>query len=187
MASIQKAPKTASLLLEAPTTSLIPLSSGEEAKAWLSLLSCTRNSNQFFIFFSPLQCARVGRGRSEWRSRTRPLPPAAELSHTRSPLWNPGQAGGHRNPRHCEGRGDHRGLQPDRLGRERHGEMFDLGVNDNRPAVPPQPPQGVPTVYLVFFIRIESNSVFQGAGCRGAALRSAFVASLVKTENEHCY
>lgn len=41
------------------------------------------------------------------------------------------------------------------------------------------------TVYFVFFIKIESNSVFQGAGCRGTALHSAFVASL--TENEHCY
>lgn len=52
MASIQKEPKTASLLLEAPTTSLIPLSSGEETiptKALLSLVSCTWNSSHFFF------------------------------------------------------------------------------------------------------------------------------------------
>lgn len=49
MASIQKVQKTASLLLEAPTTSLILLSSGEETVAMevlLRLVSC--NKNTFF-------------------------------------------------------------------------------------------------------------------------------------------
>lgn len=51
MASIQKVQKTASLPLEAPTTSLIPLSSGEETVAvevLLRLMSCTKNSIHFF-------------------------------------------------------------------------------------------------------------------------------------------
>lgn len=50
MASIQKVQKTASLLLEAPTTSLILLSSGEETVAMevlLRLVSCNKNSIHF--------------------------------------------------------------------------------------------------------------------------------------------
>lgn len=190
MASIQKEPKTASLLLEAPTTSLIPPSSGEETfptKAWLRLVSCTRNSNHFFPP-PPLQCARVGRGRSKWRSRTCPLPSAAELSHTRSPLRNPGQAGGHRNPRHCEGRGDHRGLQPDRLGRERDGETSDLGAGDDCPAVPPQSAARNPHgVFPMVDHNLNPALYSRVRVAEATALHSAFVASLVKTENEHCY
>lgn len=55
MASIQKEQKTASLLPEAPTTFLIPLSSGEETiamEALLRLVSCTKTSIHFF----PIAC-----------------------------------------------------------------------------------------------------------------------------------
>lgn len=54
-ASIQKVQKTASLLLEAPTTSLIPLSSGEETIAMevlLRLASCTKIYIHFGFFFT---------------------------------------------------------------------------------------------------------------------------------------
>lgn len=53
MASIQKGQRTASLLLEAPTTSLIPLSSGKKTIA--RLVSCPKNYRHFFPF-SPTVC-----------------------------------------------------------------------------------------------------------------------------------
>lgn len=55
MASIQKVQKTASLLPEAPTTSLIPLSSGEETIAMEALLRLVNRTKNFIHFF-PTVC-----------------------------------------------------------------------------------------------------------------------------------
>lgn len=56
MANIQKVQKTTYLLLEAPTTSLIPLSSGEQTIATdvlLSVVSCTTKDGYFFPYSVP--------------------------------------------------------------------------------------------------------------------------------------
>ena len=88
------------------------------------LVTTNPMANGWYVTLLCFSVQRVGAGwgGGEWCPGASALPPPAQLQNPRGALWKPGATGRYSDPWHRQRGGDHGGLQPDGLGRERHGD-----------------------------------------------------------------